>query len=270
MVPKPSERFPSIFATRRFCNHACSSRWRERGRRLAQTCEACGASFDIHASRGSARFCSWACYQTEHARPPQTCETCGKQFVAYREQRHCSNECVPRSGSANPNFGNRYSGRWTMPAEERLRLSERRLGEGNPNWRGGSPGNNLYRMQRKAGDWARASLGNACSICGASPAEMHHVVPRRLFADPLMPHFRQNLVMLCDRHHHAADAEFRRLLRQGRPRDIPFAANLPPSILDRLARDGSVSRLDPACDFSPIAIEPERDFPAEWFDDTAV
>ena len=172
-------------------------------------------------------------------------------------------------GEANPNFGKRHPNMWTMPLELRGRLSRERLGEGNPNWSGGSPGNGRYRMQTTAVRWARKHLGTTCETCGADGAALHHVVARRRFRHPLMAHFRQNLVMLCPAHHGEADRLARAAIRSRAPHDLPYGGRLPEPILAQLARDGSVSWLPSACDLSTIGLGPGQAIPDSWLSDTA-
>lgn len=119
-------------------------------------------------------------------------------------------------------------------------------------------------MHTAASNWAVIHLGRNCLLCNAPDATLHHIVARRLFRDTRMPHFRQNLIMLCLRHHSEADTKARLAMKEQRPASIPFAENLPSAILDQLARDGLVSTVTPECDYSPIGLEGDADILRRW------
>lgn len=261
---------PSHYLKRRFCNHWCAAQWKNKDRRVQKQCEVCGKTFWAIKSQPTRRFCSNACYLVYHAAERKTCPTCGREFVSYDRRRiYCSRPCVPMKGEANPNYGKRHPKMFRHSAEVRLRLSESRLGHGNPRWKGGTKNNGRYRMQTWVNQWMKEHVGDRCEVCGEAPAHVHHIVARRLFPNPIMAHFRQNLVMLCTKHHAEADRLARQALQERRVHDLPFADRLPQSILAQLAQGGSVSRLTAACDFSPLGTAAQLAIRPEWYDDTS-
>lgn len=261
---KPLAPTPSQFAlgmrtvTKRFCNHLCSAQWKNRDKRVELVCPACQKTFVAQRYRiesGQRVFCSAACYQQDHAAPELTCKTCGKSFFSssYRsEQKYCSNACVPRIGEANPNYGKRHPKMFEHSAQFRLWLSKVRRLEGNPAWRGGSKTTGAWQHQSWVSKWAADHLINQCAVCGAAATATHHIIPGKYFSPRLLMQFRQNVLILCDLHQRHIVEAATTLLRQNKPRNIPFADRLPESILVALEQDGSVSSPLQGCDYSPL------------------
>lgn len=72
-------------------------------------------------------------------------------------------------------------------------------GPGNPRWRDGSSTRRFY-----LGDWwhqRQAALtrdGRKCRKCGAvGRLHVHHITPVRMFKNPRLAHFQENLITLC-------------------------------------------------------------------------
>lgn len=244
--------------TKRFCNHACSAQWKARDKRVEATCPGCQTTFQAPLWKAQAQanvYCSSACYDRSHATTPLTCLTCAKSFVAKNygaTQKYCCIACVPKSGADNPNFGKRHPNMFQHSGQFRLWLSAQRMGKNNPAWKGGSKTAGAWQHQTWVSQWADANLPRQCELCSSSAAHVHHIVPGRLFAPRMLMQFRQNLVMLCDLHQRHTVEEATPLLSQGKPRLIPFADRLPPSILTALEQGGSVSSPLPGCDYSPL------------------
>lgn len=201
---------------------------------LQKQCHWCSSTF-LTASPAQ-KYCSMLCRTRE-------CPTCRKPFVlAGQERTFCSPKCRPRAGRANPNFGNRRPGMFQHSEEFRTRLSRERQGAGNPNWRGGGPGAGEFGQQDYARRWALQHIGRHCEMCGSEAAiEVHHIAARRLFREPSLANFRENLMVLCRRHHRQVDGN--RWTQKRSPREIPFVDRLPASILLALEQDGLVSSL---------------------------
>lgn len=154
-----------------------------------------------------------------------------------------------------------------MPGDVRARFSKERRGESNPNYRNGE-GVRPIRFQVFVRDWALENLGGDCEKCGDPDPELHHIVSRDMFPEVEMSHFRQNLALLCVDCHRPEDGRKRKLLGEGRARDLLFADRLPEPILDQLERDGSVSELPSSVDFSPLGNAAEEVVQEGWFADS--
>lgn len=256
---------------RRFCNHWCAAQWKNREHRVTLICDVCGKSFVRAASHRSVRtFCSQECYLQAHARRPLRCAACGQEFYTanYSALKYCSVKCrPPQAGPTNPNFGKRHPHLFRHTPEFVLRMSQARMGAGNPNYAGGATAYR-YRFQTRLSKWGLAVLGPTCELCGADGATVHHIVARRLFSEIVMANFAQNLVMLCRSCHCSADHRARQALRDKAPDHIPFVDRLPRSIREQLVRDGSVSRLDRACDYAPIGDIASSVILPQWYGDT--
>lgn len=264
-IPPYLQGQPGRYAKLRFCSRKCAAR--SRSTKVEKVCPVCNKSFLAYPSR---KFCSNDCYLIDHAATPRSCPTCKKEFVSSsysKKQIYCSRKCVPRSGKDNPNYGNRRPGMFSHSAEARRKLSLERMGAKNPNWRGGGENTGKYRLQTWVANWAAENLGANCVLCSAENAHLHHIVPRRMFLHPIMSHFRQNLTMLCSRHHGEVEKRARHALKVKKPHDIPFADRLPESILDQLVQDDLVSLLHPECDFSSLGTAAESLLRSEWFSD---
>lgn len=213
---------------------------------IQKQCSKCDARFLTRSP--AQKYCSAACRT-------RTCPTCSTTFVlAGQERKYCSQKCLPRQGSSNPNYGNRKPGMFQHTPEFRLRLSEERKREGNPNWQGGHDGAGKYGLQTYARRWALQHRGRHCEQCGSAEAlEVHHIVARRYFADPRLANFDQNLMVLCRPHHRQADGNGR--ATPPAPRAIPFVDRLPESILLTLEQDGLVSSLPDDISLIQIAHE---------------
>lgn len=222
------------------------------------SCTSCGNSLHVAPWVHRARkryFCDAECYLKEHATTPLICTTCGASFVPKnysKDAKYCSRDCRPMHGKDNPNFGKRHTGLWQMPAERRLKMSEGRVGAGNPRWSGGSATNGKFQHQQYVRAWMLQNLPQACAECGRKDVDLHHIVPRRCFQPRRLGHFAQNLVLLCREHNIAAHWTAVEAMRARTPQAIPFADRLPPSILQVLEQGGSVSTPLPGCDYSPL------------------
>lgn len=171
------------------------------------------------------------------------CPTCSRPFeLNGHEKTYCSSACKPRAGSSNPNYGKRHPGMFQHSPEVRALLSDAHLGAGNPNWKGGGSDPGARRMQTYARKWALRHIGHSCQQCSATEdLEVHHVVARRYFQDHRLSHFPQNLMVLCRKCHRSVDGNQRK--DKAQLHEIPFVDRVPQSILDLIARDGSVSSL---------------------------
>jgi len=238
-------------------------------------CPECNAVFLAEKYRADAQervFCSAQCYQASHATQPQSCLTCQQPFVSKsysKAQKYCCLACVPKLGENNPNYGKRHPGMFQHAAQFRLFLSAQRMGENNPAWKGGSPANGHWAHQAWVSQWAKANLQGHCELCAATAANVHHVVPGRLFAPRLLMQFRQNLVMLCDVHQRQAVEQGTPALRARTPRLAPFADRLPLSILEALEQGGLVSSPLDGCDYSPLGNVGELIHSGHWLTCTA-
>lgn len=200
---------------------------------IHKVCEKCKTPFQTNSP--ASRWCSDACRS-------KTCKTCGVVFVPTSPTSiYCSRACVPCHGESNPNYGKRHPGMFHHSTELRGHLSKSRMGSNNPNWKGGGKNVGKCRHQSYARIWALQNISDTCEVCGAdSNLEVHHIVSRKLFADPKLANFRDNLMVLCKKHHRQADGNQH---TQKSKRDTPFLNRLPESILDQLKQDGLVSRL---------------------------
>lgn len=226
--------------------------------RPLRKCRMCPVEFRPRTPNHS--YCSVACRQTP-------CPVCGKLFERLEvRKQHCSNKCRGKAwkGSGNPNFGKRHPGIYQVPGEIRARYSEERMGAGNPAWKGGSVGNGRYRFQTYVSRWVLDGCRNC--VCGAKATEAQHVVPRRWFRDVRMANFAENLIGLCRSCHRNADWHAYRRMRKGLDLRLRFSERLPASILHQLQTDGSVSRLPPGLDWSPLGNAAAAVLRVEWFD----
>jgi hypothetical protein len=285
--PKPCDHCGEMFGhdfpkskleKRQFCSDECHYE----SKRVTLECGNCGSEFSRPQGEvdddADNYFCSAEC-RLQHApkRMIRTCPTCGEDFATdpSTDSTYCSHECMREhykermKGENNPNYGNRHEDMWTMPAEMRKDLSEARMGENNPNWVDGSPRNGQWRFQTQVYNWAEQHLGTECTLCGEEDLNVHHVVPRRFFEEIPMAHFASNLVPLCRSCHARVDHKVRDLLVEDRAREIPFADRLPGPILDQLKMDGSVSRVPPAVDYSPLGNVAGQVIPSGAFDKDA-
>lgn len=224
-------------------------------------CDGCESSFQPKTPHQ--RFCSVEC----RTRP---CETCQKPIDQLeRRARFCSVTCMgaANAGGGNPNFGRRHPGMWEMPGEIRARMSDTRVGPGNPAWTGGSKHNGHFRFQAFVSRWCLENYPTC--PCGAPATEVQHVIPRRWFADVRMANFAENLLGMCLACHRPADGRALRMSRRGRAHDLLHAERLPESILVQLRTDGSVSRLPKGLDWSPLGNVAEEVLRPEWFDTAA-
>lgn len=237
-----------------FCNHWCSAQWRNKDKREKLECASCGKSFIAQKSAIGRKYCSNACYLKEHATKLKTCLTCGKEFKSYQSnQKYCSTQCVPRKGKLNPNFGNRYSGKWACPVSVRNKLSENRKGDKNPNWVDGKKAGK-YKFQTYLYNWMTEKHKH-CSICKSTESLcVHHCLPRRKFKEPIQSNFYQNLIVVCRKCHPTLDYRFRKAEKSNNILSAPFVNRLPKSILHQLETDDLVSKLPRECDFSPIGM----------------
>lgn len=226
--------------------------------KVETTCPGCDARFLVPAHQlrnGRRKFCSGSCYYKQHATTPILCQTCGRPFVSKgynKRTKHCSAECWPRSGENNPNFGKRHPGLFQWSAAYRLRMSEERMGAGNPRWSGGSQTNQKFQHQSFVRTWAMTNLEPHCAVCGSSVVDIHHIVPRRYFQPVRLAHFAQNLMLLCVAHNRPLGTVIQRAMKARKLQEIPYIDRLPQSILSALERDGLVSTPMPECDYSPL------------------
>ncbi|MFI5229944.1 MAG: HNH endonuclease [Gemmatimonadales bacterium] len=247
---------------RMFCGMACRAAGRVSSRLVP--CARCGAPTRKHRYLlgPNQLFCSRACSSKGRRMAParhrgsvaRPCQKCGVLFEQPERsrRRYCSRAC-------------RYAHGWEMPAEIRERFSRDRRRGGNPNWQGGRTAG-LYRLHTAFAAWGRRNLPARCELCGSGgPLEMHHIASKRRFAFPVMAHFRQNLAVLCVPCHRRTDGRARRALRAGNAAAFPLGDRLPESILRQLVQDGSVSALDPVCDFAPLGNVSARIIRAEWY-----
>lgn len=165
--------------------------------------------------------------------------------------------------------GKRHPGLFQHSGQFRLWLSAQRKGAANPAWTGGSRTAGAWQHQTWVKRWAAENLPTGCEVCGAAADHVHHIVPGRLFSPRILMQFRQNLLMLCDVHQRRQVDVTSAWLGQGKPRLIPFADRLPPSILEALERGGSVSSPLPGCDWSPLGNVGELIRSGHWLIDTA-
>lgn len=102
------------------------------------------------------------------------------------------------AGKTPWNKGKKYTAGWTHTPEIRLRLSKAKMGEKNPQWRGGITkeaiktrrGVNALRPQIMKRDDYR------CRLCrGKKRLEMHHIVP--VWARPDLVLVPENIVTIC-------------------------------------------------------------------------
>ena len=282
MLPTEAEQRDNRKTTRRtYCSRRCAGLARRK--RTAVECMTCGKPFEVKDSRTQNQerfFCSNECYQKDHATnlQPRACRNCGDRFFpeSYTDAVYCSRNCMAEdyrkrnAGARNPNHGGvYYSGGWEMPAEVRLELSHSRMGEDNPRYINGAQAGAERRFQLYVAQWARTHFPSECHECGGEAKEVHHIVPRRRFENPVAAHFRRNLLLLCVSCHRSAEGRIEAALEEESDQPYPFGDHLPESILRQLKQDGSVSTLPRTLDYAPLGNVASRVVQPEWFDDKA-
>lgn len=181
---------------RNLCSQACATAVRERlaaggrgGR--AQTCAMCGITF---LGKPAARFCSRKCchekQKVTHLRGETIpCAHCGEDFYRKRSQpnqRFCSHECRGAAMPPPSSYPN-----------ARAKISEAKMGEGNPMFRDGLSPDTVRRRHFNI-----ALKGeDRCRNCGATgQLHMHHVIPRSMHRQGITEIL--NGIPLCPRCHH--------------------------------------------------------------------
>lgn len=208
-------------------------KWSPEGKGV--TCENCGDKYDVAPSReGETRFCSAECrseWLWGRERPSLQkewatiiCEGCGDEFSvkpSHKEsRRHCSDECRQRRvEAACVQCGETYEVQQSRAGETKFCsttckgqwLSENRLGEDHPSWKGGHVryyGPDWPQQRRKA----RNRDQHRCQSCGLTEPEhlaeygcknpVHHITPIREFRDDgdldnEAANSLDNLIVLC-------------------------------------------------------------------------
>jgi hypothetical protein len=191
-----------------FCDKRCEGEWKRenwvgedhpshRGK-VATFCEECGQIYEVKPSLVEiSRFCCMECKREAWADDPLKlqCPVCGERFEreSYKvkgDVATCSKECF------------------------RAYLSQIRMGEDNPAYKGGPIGS-------YGGAWGRfrrAALERAnycCELCGKTNEQCrtdhgcslhgHHITPVRTFDDPSKAHETSEVMMLCIPCHNEAD-----------------------------------------------------------------
>lgn len=179
--------------SRVFCSMACYNKLRSKARRarVGRICEVCGAAFEVHRYRGTARFCSKACWARRALMA--VCDACGVTFARKGRSRFCSRAC----------------------ASLKVRGSEHGM------WRGGNPAQKARTsIARGLTAWSLAVRKRddyTCVRCGSSEhVHAHHVKP---FAD--YPELRldvSNGETLCEACHERQHGHPLRHLRLARER----------------------------------------------------
>lgn len=262
MLPSEKEIEQGRTTTRRsYCTRACAAR--QRATVPVLPCSACGSLVRRNPGKTGKVFCGNECYLTQHRREPRACGACLDSFLPnHPTQRFCSTACmgVANRGAGNPNHGKRHPGMWSPRAEHRQHLSESRVGEGNPNWKGGSKNRGHFRFQHAVSRWCLKTM--PLCPCGLPSDGVQHIVPRKAFPDVRMAHFAENLIGLCVQCHHDADNP---LLYGERGYDLRYAERLPQPILDQWRTDGRVSLLPQGLDWSPLGNVAKLALDPQWF-----
>lgn len=177
---------------------------------INKKCEICGKEFLIplwyKKKKGRGRYCSIGCSAIGRKKPPELllrtkrkCKECQKGFfvsTASLKQKNggtfCSRNCAGRS-------------RWK--GEGNPMSNSLRLGEKNPNWKGGSKKKYSLRFGRK--DWKKVRTSVlekddfTCQTCGSNKElVVHHITPYRITQDNSF----QNLIVLCNKCHPKVDS----------------------------------------------------------------
>lgn len=183
---------------------------------VPRTCPVCAVEYLAHPVRlkhgrqtTCSRECSYALRRPKTA--PRTtlhCVICAAVFVRTpdrlahaRHVRVCSRAC---------HYAARRKG-----LSRRVVVKPYRSGRLHGQWLGGAHPyyGATWKAQRAA---ARVRDGGVCQDCGTTVAELgraldvHHIIPRRMFADMVAANDLSNLVSLCSACHVRADAAFRR------------------------------------------------------------
>jgi hypothetical protein len=104
-------------------------------------------------------------------------------------------------------------------------------------------------VSARVSEWA-GRQPDGCEHCHGPRPRPYHILPPALFADPLMAHFRENLVALCADCRDHTENQARAFLAVASLRTLPFVRRLPAGLLDQLASDGRIERLPETVDFS--------------------
>jgi hypothetical protein len=193
----------------RFCSRAC---WiASLSRQVERICETCGKTFSVHAARGNARFCSFACRRTGQVK---TCHNCGATF--YVKPSHadlkdtCSRRCATQlrgKDHRSPMQGHAQ----TPEARQHVSAGLQAYFNGDPtkhwNYQGGQ------FTQKRGPSWkeqqlaARQRDGFACRVCGVTEQQLgkklavHHIVSYRRFSSHNEANALDNLVSACQSCH---------------------------------------------------------------------
>lgn len=164
---------------------------------LDVTCECCGKTFQVRPCRvrsGSAKFCSRSCTTKYclHTNPkPSTVENI---ILA-----HLSRRGKPSSATGKTwKHTQEYKDKKRKQMVEYLKKNPlSRIGEKNPNWRGGLTPEHYSRLTRKKWRDIRKymlSKFDSCGLCGSkSSLIVHHRIPWRYSEDDS----ESNLMVIC-------------------------------------------------------------------------
>lgn len=183
-----------------------------RGGKETTTCQRCGSEFEYYPSDKKGLYCAECVATNDWQTPPGSsgpdnprwkggkrtvsCSVCGEEVERYPSDIVgdvvvCNSEC------------------------QRQWLSEEFVGEGHPNWTGGTKvpyGKGWARVRRNALNRDRYQ----CRVCGKPKAEIgrnpdvHHIIPLRWFIESADhekadAHFLDNVISLCVDCHRKAD-----------------------------------------------------------------
>lgn len=173
----------------------------------------------------SRKFCSHKCniYHTKRVQKKGFCEleSCGK-VLPFNSRRFCSRQCyeifrtnvknelskIPKAKCFKPDCDNSVTNSWNKYCSYTCSMSHRmskdgrneQAGQDNPLYTDGwySIGKYQKRLTRERDRYQ-------CRWCNkevkGKQAHVHHVIPERLFDDPIKAHNLTNLVTLCDSCH---------------------------------------------------------------------
>lgn len=166
-------RFPMAEETKKMISHALS-------KKIRKVCKFCGVEFYVKPfNRDIAKYCSRVCTDKgRNVRVKKVCNVCGQYFEVSNNRKemskYCSRECLGKD------------------------YSEKKAGEGNPMWNGGS---SFVPYPTEWTDILRESIRGrdnyVCQICGVHQNEeghrlhCHHIDYNKENLNP------KNLVSLC-------------------------------------------------------------------------
>ena len=142
-------------------------------------------------------------YHTLGRPQAEIAEECGVAEITVRQwvRKHGLTKALGSwSRGISPwNRGLKYRGSWKASEETRQLLSEQKMGERNPQWKGGVT-RDAVKLRREAATMRPELLerdGFRCRLCGKVGGflEIHHVIP--IWARPDLAAERDNLAMVC-------------------------------------------------------------------------